>query len=132
PFLSAVLLGRTLRNAPASLHETPSCTPGGVDDLHSGCPGAAARLATQRATVLGDLQRALDHVLPDLRLVFPRAVPCALDPRGGRRAHEARGPEASRGRRSYRTPRRTAWVALAGGGAQSEHNRAGHGRSSCA
>src|SRR6266700_160727 len=75
------------------------------DDLYPRRARAAARLAAQRSAVRGGAQPRPDRSLPDLRPRLSRAAARSLAPRRHRRAHEARGPQASRDRRCDRAPR---------------------------
>src|SRR5229473_2002004 len=78
---------------------------GHPDDLHPRRALAAARAAAQRAAVRGGAQPRPDRSVPDLRPRLSRAAAGSLAPRHYRRAHEARGPQASRNRRCDRAPR---------------------------
>src|SRR3954447_22887922 len=69
------------------------------DDLHSGCPLAAARTAAQRPAVFGDLEPHSDCVLRDFGADFPCLVPGAVGARGHRGVYEAGAAPPPRGGR---------------------------------
>src|SRR3954470_13793152 len=83
---------------------------GDDNDLHPGCLGPAAWPVAERSAVLRRLQRAADHVRPALRVVFPGAVPAALDPCRRRGTHAPRRPQAPRTGGRHRAPRPAAVV----------------------
>src|SRR3954451_22161079 len=96
------------------LHTSPDHAPGGIDDLHSGCLGAATRTAAQRPAVLGGPQPASDRLQPDFRHPALRAclVPVGFNPRPSGCAYEARGPQASSDCGGDRAPACAAGMAL--------------------
>src|SRR6266699_324088 len=96
------------RSAVQPLIGMNTATGGHPHDLPPRRTVAAARAPAQRAAVLGGAQPRADRPVPDLRSRLSHFADRSLASRHHRRAHEARGPQASRDRRCDRAPRSAA------------------------